>query len=177
MTGSVAANARWLVLSVLVIAADQATKVLAQMHLEYRVPVELAPFLNLTLTYNPGAAFSILGDAGGWQRWLLIGIGSVVSAGLVGWLLKLPAGEGRWLPLALTLVVGGALGNVWDRIQLGMVVDFVDLHWSGRHWPAFNVADSAITVGAGVLVVLSFRKDSPRLRGAGGPPGRSAAED
>jgi signal peptidase II len=177
MTGSVAANARWLVLSVLVIAADQATKALAQMHLEYRVPVELAPFLNLALTYNPGAAFSILGDAGGWQRWFLIGIGAVVSAGLIVWLLRLPAAEGRWLRLALALVVGGALGNVWDRVQLGMVVDFIDLHWGGWHWPAFNVADSALTVGAVVLVVLSFRKDAPRPAGADLPRDRDATKD
>ena len=151
----------WLAFILALVALDQWTKGLAQAGLAYREPVAIAPFLNLTLAFNPGAAFSFLGDAGGWQRWFLSGVGVAVSAGLLVWLLRLPQTNGKALPLALALIIGGALGNVWDRIVLGVVVDFIDVHWKGWHWPAFNVADSAITIGAVLFIALSFRSEPP----------------
>ena len=160
---------RWLALSLAVVAIDQLTKGYAREVLQFREPVVVLPMLSLTLTYNPGAAFSLLSEAGGWQRWLLAGIALAVSVGLVVWLVRLPAGSGRWLPVALSLVLGGALGNLWDRIALGVVVDFVDVHWGPHHWPAFNVADSAVTVGAAILIAVSFRPE----RGAPPRAGRS----
>ena len=149
---------RWLWLTALVVALDQGTKALAVQHLGVHQPVEVLPLLNLTLTYNPGAAFSFLGDAGGWQRWLFIGLAVVISLVLLVWLLRVPAGA-RWLPIALTLVLGGALGNLWDRLVIGAVVDFIDVYYRSWHWPAFNVADSAICVGACILVLTSFLEE------------------
>ena len=147
---------RWLWLSAFVILADQATKLLALEALVPRRPVPIAPSFNLMLTFNRGAAFSILGDAGGWQRWLFITIAIGVSAALVVWLARLPA-KARFTAVALALVVGGAVGNLIDRLVRGAVVDFVDLYYQSWHWPAFNVADVAICVGAGMLVLESLR--------------------
>jgi signal peptidase II len=107
------------------------------------------------LTYNAGAAFSCLSDASGWQRWFFSGIAAAASV-LIVYLLRKHAAE-KLFCWALSLVLGGALGNLWDRISLGHVVDFLDFHLSGYHWPAFNVADSAIFVGAMLLIVESFR--------------------
>ena len=128
---------------------DQGTKYLASTMLDY-APVPVLPFLNFALTYNSGAAFSFLSSAGGWQRWFFVVISIVVSAIIVHWLRGAPRGEVR-LPMALALVLGGALGNLWDRLALGAVVDFIDLHYHGWHWPTFNIADSAIAVGACLL--------------------------
>ncbi|MGK0171205.1 MAG: signal peptidase II [Gammaproteobacteria bacterium] len=151
--------AKWLGLALFVVVVDQITKTWAQGSLEYHTPVPIAPMLNLTLTYNAGAAFSFLSDAGGWQRWFFVTVSSCVSVGLLIWLIRLRNTAALWLPLALALVLGGAIGNLWDRVSLGLVVDFVDVYWGTSHWPAFNVADSAICVGAAILVVLSFRND------------------
>ena len=134
---------------------DQATKYWAVASLTLHDPVAVAPLVNLTLTYNAGAAFSFLGSAGGWQRWLFIGLSSVISVFLLVWLYRLPKSK-RWLSAALALILGGAIGNLWDRLTIGRVVDFVDLYYGSWHWPAFNVADSAICVGAVVLLVTSF---------------------
>nr|VFJ78038.1 MAG: signal peptidase II Aspartic peptidase. MEROPS family A08 [Candidatus Kentron sp. FW] len=141
----------WLLLAGLVLILDQGTKYLASTMLDMYVPVPVLPFFNFTLTYNTGAAFSFLSSAGGWQRWLFIGLSVVVSVILVHWLRGVPRGEIR-LPAALALVLGGALGNLWDRLASGAVVDFIDLHYYGWHWPTFNVADSAIVVGAFLLL-------------------------
>jgi signal peptidase II len=149
------AMARWLLLSVLVVALDQLTKYLAETGLEFGEPLPVIPFLNLTLAYNTGAAFSFLSEAGGWQRWAFAGVAVGVSALLALWLLHLPRGS-RWMPSALTLVIGGALGNLWDRLAYGHVVDFIDVYYARWHWPAFNLADSAITVGAIMLVIDAF---------------------
>ncbi len=146
---------KWLWLSVVVIALDQLTKALASAHLVLQKPVAVIPFLNLTLMHNTGAAFSFLGTEGGWQRWLFVVIALAVSGGLLWWLHRLPKGE-TWLAVALALVLGGALGNVWDRIALGYVVDFIDVYYGQWHWPAFNVADSAITLGAVLLLLDAF---------------------
>ncbi len=143
---------KWLWLSVLVIALDQFTKVLAETMLTYRDPIAIAPFFNLMLSYNPGAAFSFLSDAGGWQRWFFIVLALAVTAVITVWMYRLPPTQ-RWTAAALALVVGGALGNVVDRLVYGHVIDFLDFYVSHWHWPTFNVADSAITVGVTVLIL------------------------
>ena len=147
---------KWLWLSVVVIGLDQATKALASGSLNYGHAQPLFPGLNLTLLHNTGAAFSFLSDGGGWQRWLFVVIAVVVSAAVVLWLRRLQPGQ-AWLAAALALIVGGALGNVYDRVTLGYVVDFIDVYYGQWHWPAFNVADSAITVGAVMLLLDAFR--------------------
>ncbi len=145
----------WLVLAACLIALDQATKLAADAYLAPYRPRPLLPFFNLTLMYNEGAAFSFLSEAGGWQRWFFIALSSVVSVVLLVWLLRLPREE-RWLALALTLVLAGALGNLIDRVAYGHVIDFLDFYVGRWHWPAFNVADSAISVGAVLLVAHSL---------------------
>lgn len=143
---------RWLWLSLAVIVLDQWTKHLAVTVLQYGVPVPLMPGFNLTLVHNTGAAFSLLRDAGGWQRPFFIIIATAISVFLVLWLRRLPRNQ-HWLAAALALVLGGAVGNLWDRAAHGYVVDFVDWYWRTWHWPAFNIADSAIFVGAIMLIV------------------------
>ena len=143
---------RWLLLSAAVIAVDQFTKFLAATHLTLFRPMPLLPGLNLTLMHNTGASFSFLSGAGGWQRWLLISLSTVVSVGIVVWMTRLPARR-YLLACALALILGGAAGNLWDRVSLGYVIDFIDVYYRHWHWPAFNVADSAISVGAVLLIV------------------------
>ncbi len=150
--------ARWLSLSLLVVVLDQAPKWLAEALLEPFRPVALMPLLNLTLMYNEGAAFSFLANAGGWQRWLFAGFALVMTLALTLWLLRLDRGE-RATAAALSLIIGGAIGNLIDRVQTGRVVDFIDFYVANWHWPAFNVADSAITVGILLLLVMSFRDE------------------
>lgn len=154
----------WLWLSVLVVALDQATKFLAETLLLMHQPVAVLPGFNLMLTYNTGAAFSFLADAGGWQRWFFLGLGLAVSIGLIVWLARLQAEE-RWLAAALALILGGAVGNLIDRSWLGQVIDFIQLYYDRWYWPAFNIADSAITVGAALLIF-----DSLRSRNSAAPP-------
>ena len=141
----------WYLLALVVIILDQITKAWAVADLQLYQRVEVTSFLNLTLAYNPGAAFSFLADAGGWQRWFFTALSAGVSVALVIWLSKLTRAE-RLLAIALGLVLGGAVGNLYDRIVLGQVVDFLDFHWQGSHFPAFNIADSAISIGAVLLV-------------------------
>ncbi|MGM0477299.1 MAG: signal peptidase II [Pseudomonadota bacterium] len=147
---------RWLWLTALVLLLDYMTKGLAEAHLAFNEPVSLLPFLDLRLLYNTGAAFSLLADGGGWQRWLFALLAVAVSVALVVWLARLSRGE-RSLAAGLALIIGGALGNLVDRLGQGYVVDFVDLHYAGWHWPAFNVADAAITIGAVLVVWDAFR--------------------
>ena len=142
----------WLGVTALVIMLDWFTKQRVSEALELYRPRELFSWLNITLAHNYGAAFSFLSDAGGWQRGFFIVLSSVVSLVLLVWLLRLPRRE--WVTaLGLALVLGGAIGNLIDRIQLGYVVDFIDVHFGGWHYPAFNVADSAITCGV-ILLLL-----------------------
>jgi len=152
-------NLYWLLLSAVVVGLDLWTKALAEQHLVLYRPVEVLSFFNFTLAYNSGAAFSFLADAGGWQRWFFSMVALVASIVIVGWLLKL-RGE-RMVALGLALILGGALGNLWDRLTLGHVVDFLDFHWAGYHFPAFNIADSAITVGAVLLILDMFIARKP----------------
>lgn len=142
---------RWLWVSLLVILLDLGSKYLAQNMLEYANPVPILPVFDLTLLYNKGAAFSFLSGAGGWQRWLFILIALGVSAMLLIWMRKTPL-KPWWLGVGLALLLGGALGNLYDRIVLGHVVDFISVHYAGWYFPAFNLADSAITLGAGLLI-------------------------
>jgi signal peptidase II len=142
----------WLGVTALVIALDWFTKQWVSEALELYRPVEVFSWLNITLAHNYGAAFSFLSDAGGWQRWFFIVLATVVSLLLLVWLLRLPRQEWR-TGLGLALVLGGAIGNLIDRVNLGYVVDFVDVHFGGWHYPAFNVADSAITCGV-ILLLL-----------------------
>ena len=146
--------ARWLVLSALIVVADQVTKYVAVKYLAAG-SIDVTPFFNLVLAYNSGAAFSLLADAAGWQRVLFIGIALVAVAWIVYLLRRYP--HQRLFALALSLVLAGAVGNVIDRILIGAVIDFLDFHAFGRHWPAFNVADSAITCGAVLLVWDALR--------------------
>ncbi|MGH8611360.1 MAG: signal peptidase II [Gammaproteobacteria bacterium] len=148
---------KWLWLSSGVIVLDQLTKRAASGTLELYQSLPLLPSVNLTLTHNTGAAFSLLDQAGGWQRWFFAAIALVVSACIVFWLYRLPRGK-VVLAAGLSLILGGALGNLWDRLSLGYVIDFIDLYYSTWHWPAFNVADSAITIGAGLLIVDAFSR-------------------
>lgn len=161
MSAQTGNSLRWLWLSAAVVGLDQMTKSLAVSYLSLHEPLPVVPFFNLTLTYNPGAAFSFLSDEGGWQRWLFIALAIVVVTFLVLWLRKIPRGR-VWLPLALALVLGGALGNLWDRVVLGEVVDFLDVYYDRWHWPAFNVADSAICIGAVMLLVSAFFPEERR---------------
>ena len=146
---------RWYALALVVIVLDQYTKGLASAGLEYARPVQVFPWFNLTLQHNTGAAFSFLSDAGGWQRYFFTVVAIGISAALVVWLYVMP--RGQWLlALSLGLILGGALGNVWDRIALGYVVDFISVHYQHRYFPAFNIADSAISVGAACMILDSF---------------------
>lgn len=151
----------WLALSVLVIIVDQFTKYLVVQRMSLFDSTPIIPHLNLTLLHNTGAAFSFLADAGGWQRWLFVLLGVAVSGFILAWLRRMPASQGALLPASLALILGGALGNVIDRALHGYVVDFVDVYYGSWHWPAFNVADSAITVGA-VLFIIDSISDSLR---------------
>ena len=148
----------WLVLSVLVLVIDQASKAHFEGSLEMFQQIVVIPdYFSWTLAYNTGAAFSFLADGGGWQRWLFALIAVVVSAVLVVWLKRLGRDD-TWLAIALALVLGGALGNLYDRIALGHVIDFILVHWQNRwYFPAFNFADSAITVGAVMLALDMFK--------------------
>ena len=142
----------WLLLSAAVILLDWQTKQWASEALVLYRPREIFSWLNITLAHNYGAAFSFLSDAGGWQRWLFTALASVVSLVLLIWLIRLPRSE--WMTaLSLALIIGGAIGNLIERIQLGYVVDFIDVYYRDWHYPAFNVADSAITVGVVLLLV------------------------
>jgi signal peptidase II len=153
----------WLLVSAAVIVLDGYTKQLATRYLDLYRPQEVFSWLNITLAHNYGAAFSFLADAGGWQRWFFIVLAVVVSLVLLVWLLRLPRRE--WMTgLGLGLILGGAVGNVADRIRLGYVVDFIDVHFAGWHYPAFNVADSAITCGV-ILLLLDMLRVSLREKG------------
>lgn len=141
----------WLAVAVAIIAFDQATKVAADTLLNYHRPVPLIPFFNLTLSYNSGAAFSFLGDASGWQRWFFAVIALGVSGFLVHWLYQV-GGRDRWLALSLSLILGGAIGNLLDRLMYGYVVDFIHFYVGDWSFPIFNIADCAISIGAGLLI-------------------------
>ena len=146
---------KWLWLAALALILDFATKQMAEHFLQYAQPVYVLPIFDLTLLYNKGAAFSFLANESGWQRWFFAAIAIGVSTVLTIWLMKLKPSE-RWLSAALALVIGGALGNLYDRFVYGHVVDFLHFHWEEHYFPAFNIADSAITLGAAMLLIDSL---------------------
>lgn len=144
----------WLLLSVLILVTDQTIKQTIVALTPYGANYPITSFFNLVHVWNQGAAFSFLADAGGWQRYFFIAFGTAVPA-VLAWLLR--RGVANWMAaLAYSFIIGGALGNVIDRIALGFVVDYLDFHWRGWHWPAFNAADMAITSGAVLMVASSF---------------------
>ncbi len=142
----------WLLLSALVVLADQLSKSYITSHYGEFEFTTVLPILDITRMHNVGAAFSFLATASGWQRWLFISLAVIVSIGIVVWLYRMPRSHGL-LACGLALVLGGAIGNVIDRIRLGAVVDFIHFHWDRAYFPAFNIADSAITVGAACLIL------------------------
>ena len=152
------ARARWLALSTVIVLLDQWTKSIATGALSLGDPVAVMPGVNWTLAHNLGIAFSMFNDGSGWQRYGLSSFAVIVCALMIGWLLRLKRDE--WLSaLGLALVIGGALGNVVDRVRLGYVVDFVEVYAGTHYWPAFNLADSSICVGAGMLLLAGFRQE------------------
>ncbi|WP_372738106.1 signal peptidase II [Neptunomonas sp.] len=152
VTGSTLGSLKWLWLTVFVLAADLLSKKLAQQWLDYGVPHSLFSGLDMTLLYNTGAAFSFLSEAGGWQRWLFVVIAVLISGVLVVWLKRTDKRQ-WWLGMGLALILGGALGNLHDRILLGYVVDFISVYYQTSFFPAFNLADSAITLGAAIMII------------------------
>ena len=147
---------KWLWVSVVVLLLDQCTKLLADAMLVLHQQVALIPYLALFKAYNPGAAFSFLSEASGWQRWFFVVLAVVVIVILLVWLLRLSTEE-KSTSLALALILGGAAGNLIDRLVYGYVIDFIDVYYGSWHWPAFNVADAAISVGAFLLLLDAFR--------------------
>ncbi len=150
---------RWLWISFLVIVVDQITKYMAQSQLQLYQAIPVTSFFNITLAYNTGAAFSLFAHHSGWQRWMLTAVAIAASVMLFTWLRQLKKEE-RWQSCAIVLVLGGAIGNLIDRVLHGYVIDFLDFYWRAYHYPAFNVADSAITVGAIMLglTLFAFKK-------------------
>jgi len=166
---------RWLWISIAVIGLDLVTKQWALDSLAHYQSVPLFPYFDLTLMFNPGAAFSFLSDQGGWQRWFFIVVASLAAMALTVWLLKLHKDD-RLVAMALSLIIGGAVGNLIDRVIYGYVIDFIDLYYVAEsclpffgdllkegvtqcHWPAFNIADSAISVGVVLMLFDAFTRD------------------
>lgn len=149
---------KWTIISVIVIILDQISKAIATANLTMFDPVAVMPMFNFTLMHNEGAAFSFLSEAGGWQRWFFAGLASIVSVVIFFWIKKLTPQE-KGMAISLSLILGGAIGNLIDRVRFGYVVDFIDVYYNTSHWPAFNIADSAISVGAVIMIIFSFRED------------------
>lgn len=141
----------WLALALVILIADQLTKTLILGHYRLGDSTVVTGFFNIVRAHNPGAAFSFLAGASGWQRWFFTGIG-VVATLVILWMLRAHAGQ-KLFSFALACILGGAVGNVVDRLMHGYVVDFLDFHWAGWHFPAFNIADSGITIGAACLIL------------------------
>ena len=155
-----ASASSWLALSACIILIDQITKILAKNQIPLGGGIEMGRYFNLVHVRNPGAAFSFLADAGGWQQWFLAGLAAVASIVVTVLLFKY-AGQ-KLFALALSCILGGALGNLIDRIAYGAVIDFLDVHYETLHWPAFNVADIAISCGALMLIadeLLRVKRD------------------
>ena len=150
---------KYLFITSLVIVFDQVSKWLMMSWLSLYETVVIMPYFNLTMAHNEGAAFSFLAQAGGWQRWFFIGLALLISVVLFVWLAKLKPTE-KLEAISLSLILGGAIGNVIDRISYGYVVDFIDLYIGHNHWPVFNIADSAICIGAILLIADSFKSET-----------------
>lgn len=149
---------RWLWLALLMFVADIGIKLVVMNSMGYgwENRIEILPFFNLLYVHNYGAAFSFLSDQAGWQRWFFTAIAFVVTGLLAFWMRRLPVSD-KWNNIAYALIIGGAVGNVFDRVVHGFVVDYLDFYWGNYHWPAFNLADSAICIGAAMIILDSFR--------------------
>ena len=148
----------WIIITLIVFGLDRITKFLVLDNFILEDPVNILPFLNIFFTLNSGAAFSFLNNAGGWQEWLFISVAVVVSVFLVVWQTKIVVTKDRWLKIALALVLGGTLGNLYDRVLYHQVIDFIDFYFRSWHYPIFNIADAAISIGAVMLIIDIFRK-------------------
>ena len=146
----------WFILSLIVVVMDQASKYTASLALTAYQPLSVMPMLNFTLAYNTGAAFSFLSHAGEWHHWFFIGFSLFMSIVLVLWIIRLAPVE-RLQLLALSLILGGAVGNLIDRAFFGFVIDFIDVYYNHHHWPVFNLADSAICIGAFLMLIDLIR--------------------
>ena len=146
---------KWLWLSLLAVILDQASKLAIAGSMHLYQSIQIVPYFNLTYVHNTGAAFSFLSEAGGWQRWFFAGLALVISVVIAVWLARLKRHE-TLLAVALSLILGGAIGNLIDRLAYGYVIDFLDVYYQTWHWPAFNIADSAITLGVILMLVESF---------------------
>lgn len=146
---------KWLWLSLLAIVLDQVSKLVVDKSMQLYESIPLVPYFNLTYVHNTGAAFSFLSQAGGWQRWFFAALAVIISVVLSVWLARLQKHE-TLLALALSLVLGGAIGNLIDRLAYGYVIDFLDVYYNSWHWPAFNIADSAITLGVALMLAESI---------------------
>ncbi len=146
---------KWLGLSLFAILLDQGTKLAIDSSMKLYQSIPILPFFKLTYVHNTGAAFSFLSEAGGWQRWFFAGLAFAISCVIAIWLARLKQHE-TLLAVALALVLGGAIGNLIDRLAYGYVIDFLDVYYQTWHWPAFNIADSAITLGVILMLLESF---------------------
>lgn len=146
---------KWLWLSFVVLVLDQITKLAIAANMQLYQSIQVLPFFNLTYVHNTGAAFSFLSEAGGWQRWFFAVLAFVISVVITVWLARLKRHE-TLLAVSLALVLGGAVGNLIDRLAYGYVIDFLDVYYQDWHWPAFNIADSAITIGVALMIAESF---------------------
>jgi signal peptidase II len=153
---------RWLWLAALIFVADIAIKfaVIDNMQYGWSHRIEVTSFFNLLYVHNYGAAFSFLGDQDGWQRWLFAGIAFFVCGLLISWMRKLPSSD-KWNNIPYALIIGGAIGNVFDRLVHGYVIDYLDFYWGSYHWPAFNLADTAICIGAAALIIEGLFASKP----------------
>jgi signal peptidase II len=150
---------KWLWLALFLIVLDQSTKLAINHSMQLYQSIQLLDFFNLTYVHNTGAAFSFLSERSGWQRWLFSILAVVMSLMMTLWIKRLKDNE-TLLAVSLSLILGGAIGNLIDRLIYGYVIDFLDLYYHSWHWPAFNVADSAITIGVGLMLIDSFRSKS-----------------
>ena len=146
---------KWLWLSLLAVILDQGSKLVIDSSMRLYQSIPVMPYFNLTYVHNTGAAFSFLSEAGGWQRWFFAGLAILISSVIAVWLARLKQHE-TLLAIALSLVLGGAIGNLIDRLAYGYVIDFLDVYYGNWHWPAFNIADSAITLGVILMLAESF---------------------
>jgi len=153
---------KWLWLSLLVFVLDQASKLWVVSNFELYESIQLFPSLNFTYVHNLGAAFSFLSSAGGWQRWFFVGVALIATTVLLIWLKKLKPTE-RWMAVTISLVLGGAIGNLYDRISYGYVIDFIDVYYKTHHWPVFNIADSAISLGVVMMLIDAFKGESSKV--------------
>jgi len=152
---------KWLGLSLVVFVLDQVSKHWVITYFSLYESVEIMPSVNLTYVHNMGAAFSFLSSAGGWQRWFFVVIAVIATTVLMIWLSRLKPSE-RWMAVTLSLILGGAVGNLYDRISYGYVVDFIDVYYGSYHWPVFNVADSAISIGVVMMLIDIFRGEDSK---------------